>query len=381
MKPKNVITELKGIGREVISGILVKVVSVFLSILLIPKIASGENYYLILTYSIGLLNMSKIFDGALPYLQRICYARGYGVTLRSEVEFSLLVYFAHFLIFFVITDNLTLALSLAAFGKLYAVANFKLNVSRRSYFFYLQHTIALAVCLFIPRSLFEAPDILYISVSTAVILIGLLTERDITASQIERKPLLTLWTSNVSMNAITMLVFFCYAEFAAVMLYGTIPSKDYAIINSVTKSILVIVGAASVISTPLWNYGNQNIGVLDRLSVAPKLYLPIFFLGVLNYFILPGLFPKMGTFFGLDPKLLSLILVIAAASVGNLFISQILVRIELSKQLLILSIFELGIMILMFMTYSSTEVYILIWTILVSIKYCSGIYILRMRNG
>ena len=177
MNINNAVSELKSIRYEVVAGIFVKIISVFLSILLIPKIASGENYYLVLTYTIGLVNMSKIFDGALPYLQRICYAQGSVLTLKSEINYSIFVYLIHFLIFFIITSDYLISISLTIFGKLYAIANFRLNISKRSYFFYLQHAFPLGICLFLKDLIGIYPDYVYIFVSYAILIIGLASNR------------------------------------------------------------------------------------------------------------------------------------------------------------------------------------------------------------
>ncbi|MFL2726071.1 MAG: hypothetical protein ACJ0F7_03705 [Gammaproteobacteria bacterium] len=380
MNINNAVSELKSIRYEVVAGIFVKIISVFLSILLIPKIASGENYYLVLTYTIGLVNMSKIFDGALPYLQRICYAQGSVLTLKSEINYSIFVYLIHFLIFFIITSDYLISISLTIFGKLYAIANFRLNISKRSYFFYLQHAFPLGICLFLKDLIGIYPDYVYIFVSYAILIIGLASNRFQVVKEIKTKPLADLWTPNISMNLLTMLVFFCYAEFAAVFLYGNIPLADYAIINSVTKVVLVLIGAASVISTPLWNYGNRNIGTLDKLSFTPILYLPFFSFSILGYFISTHN-SDLQIFSIIDIKTLFLILIIGSGSVANLFISQILARLELSKHLLFLSIFELSVMVGILLAYSNTHNYFMVWMILIIFKYLTGIFILRVKDA
>ena len=380
MKIASVVTELRGVGLEVVLGIIIKVFSVLLSLLLIPKISMGESYFLELTYAIGLVNMAKVFDGSLPYLQRLNHPRGYGVRFSSELKFSILVYTAHIIIFWMISSSFWLALSLALFGKIYGVANYRFNVTRRSYFFYLQHTVALATCLLLPKFGEWDPAVAFISVSLLVVLIGLWFEPSDVTVKNKLLPLKALWTTNVSMNLVTMLVFFFYAEFAAVFLYGYIPILDYAAILTFTKISLLLVGAASAISTPLWNYANDSVGKLDRLSISRGLYVPLFVLGGSGYLYFAFFDVSESVLFGYSIELLCLVFIISCAGMGNLFVSQILARVEMSKELLVMSSLELLCMIFILVTYSGIENYLLLWMLLVTFKFLSGTYIVGKRR-
>ena len=101
MTVSKVKSELKGVALEAVLGIAVKIFSVSLSIVLIPKIAAGDPYFLQLVYGIGLVNMAKLFDGSLPYLQRINHPNCIRLSSRSELNFSILVYTCHIIIFFI----------------------------------------------------------------------------------------------------------------------------------------------------------------------------------------------------------------------------------------------------------------------------------------
>ena len=144
--------------------------------------------------------MAKVFDGSLPYQQRLNHPHGYGIKLNSELKFSTIIYSAHIVIFWMITSSFWLALSLAIFGKIYGVANFRFNITRRSYFFYLQHTVALGFCLLLPRFGIYEPKTSFICVSLLVVLIGLWFEPSNLTVKNKLLPLKSLWTTNVSLN-------------------------------------------------------------------------------------------------------------------------------------------------------------------------------------
>ena len=178
-----------------------------------------------------------------------------------------------------------------------------------------------------------------------------------------------------------MTVFFFYAEFASVFLYGQIPSEDYAFINAFTKVVLLFIGAASVLSTPLWNYGKHTLGELDRISISTSIYVPIFLLGIVGYAAFSTFFLTEINFYGYGVDLIFLGLIITVASVGNLFLSQILARLAMNKQALVLSSAELLSMLLILVLYSDVIRYLNLWSIVVVSKYFAGYYMLRGQNG
>lgn len=371
------VDEIRGVAIESGLGILAKVLSVGLSLLLITRIAAGDQYYLTLVYGIGLVNMAKIFDGSLPYLQRLNHPLGRRLKYAAELRFSLAVYSFHFVIFYVITSQALLSAALSCFGKLYAISNFRLNIAQRSYFLYLQHALALGACLLSGGWTFIGPIETYLLVSSVVLIVALAIQREDLLKDLKSHGFYDLWDSNISFNLATMTIFFFYAEFAAVFLYGQIPDDDYATINTITRVVLLFVGAASVFSTPLWNHGKHVLGRLDAMSISTAVYAPVVLFAVIVYAALPKSLSVNVQWYGYGLDLIVLGFIVTVASVGNLFLSQIFARVSMSREALGLSAAELSCMVLILYYYSSVQNYLFLWAILVMVKYLMGSYLLR----
>lgn len=365
--------------REAAFSYTIKTASLLLAILFVSRIASGETFYLELTYIVGLVNMAKILDGSLPYLQRINFPRGYMVNTLDEIQFSLVLMFIQIGIFTILTGDIFLSASLAIFGKIYAVGKFRFNVGRKSYLLYLQNTIALAVCLLLPNATVYDPAVLYLLVSIIVLGFCFFVAKGAIAGNVVNTSLSALWDKNVTSNLVTMSIFFFYAEFAAVFLYGSVSDEDYAVINTATRACLLIVGGASILSTTMWNTGNQTVSKLDRLMVERFIYLPIISLGVVVYFWLstqPTVIIYDNTF---DLAMVCALVVISIASAGNLFIADLLARMELSFNLMFLGFFELISLLLILLFYQDVEKYFLFWMMLVVTKYILGNTLVRRK--
>ena len=355
---------------ELLKAVLVKAVSLLMSLWLLAGVGTGESKYLDLLYVVGLINMAKIFDGGIPYLQRISFPSGDLLCKQSEIKISLIVYLILLAIFFLITDDFLISIAVTVAGKLYAVGSFQFNVVQKSHLIYLQHAIGLAACLLAAYSGVESLQWVFVIVS--IVTIGVLLKlSSVSSAGLRPVSIRDLWTSNASSNLAANLIFFFYAEFYAVFLYGFLNSEDYAKLNFFMRWVLLLVGVAQVISTILWNQNNSRLGSLDKLSVSLTAYL--FGSGVI--FFGAQLLPSQ--LFSMIPvdsarNEVALVALIAVYSVGNLFVSQILARTHASHFLILLGLFEVLGLVACFWSLSSFVGYLTAITLITGVKLVIG---------
>ena len=135
---------------EVLFSLVTKAFSFGVSLILITKLTGGEAFYRDLVYVFGLFNMSRILDGGLPYLQRICHAKQILIASRSQLIFSAAMVLIQMVLFFMITGGeFILSLLLGVYGRLYAACNYKLNVIQKSYYLYLANALPLLISIFV----------------------------------------------------------------------------------------------------------------------------------------------------------------------------------------------------------------------------------------
>ena len=153
----------------------------------------------------------------------------------------------------------------------------------------------------------------------------------------------------MSFNVITMLVFFFYAEFAAVFLYGRVPPDDYDQINIFTRVVLLFVGLGSILSTSIWNYAGIRPSNIDRILISPFSYfLPAVLVIALLYYL--HYFGVVNRFLG-DQIFAYLALGLCGVfSIATLNHSQFLARMEASYLMLMISSMELlGMVMLLYL--------------------------------
>ena len=359
---------------EVLYSVIFKALSFCISLALISMLTSGEKFYLELTYLFGLFNMSKILDGGLPYLQRICYAKRRLISRESQIQFSYVMVIIQTALFFLITADVLLSVILGLYGRLYAACNYKLNVIQKSYFLYVANAVPLAISL-LAFAFFSLDDSYIFCFSSVFICAALLFFfRKVSFPGFAVATIGEVWNANITFNLLSMLVFFFYAEFSAVFLYGHIPQDDYSQINIFTRIVLLFTGVGSIISTSVWNYSGGRASNIDRVLISPVFYFIPVLISTLIFYGLNTV-EVVKVFFGVDVVVYIAVGFCGIISIATLNQSQFLARMEASFLMLLISCFELAGMVLLFFYYKDVQTFLYGVSGLLAVKFFVGSYL------
>ena len=183
-----------------------------------------------------------------------------------------------------------------------------------------------------------------------------------------------MWNANITFNLLSMLVFFFYAEFSAVFLYGHIPQDDYSQINIFTRIVLLFTGVGSIISTSVWNYSGVRASNIDRVLISPVFYFIPVLISTLIFYGLNTV-EVVEVFFGVEVVVYIAIGFCGIISIGTLNQSQFLARMEASFLMLLISCFELAGMVLLFFYYQDVQTFIYGVSGLLTVKFLVGSYL------
>ena len=318
---------------EVFGNIAVKAYAFVINLGFIALIASQAAWALELAALQAAFFFARGFDFSIGYLRRLLWMNHERLNIFQIVIVHSLRTLAVLIIFttvfkFSLLESTLLALACLLFTEAYVY----LNNNQKSHLINLVHPTALLSVFILERLQIADSPIIYLLVSC--IGLGVHIFRPSSNRNVKTVDLQKVYNIRVGAQFMMTMSYLAYSQLTIVIWSSYISSEDFALINTGMRMEALLVGAASILATALWNENGRKISRADGILLNFRPYAAV---TLVCSFISMAIFlnNSLGSYF-----LLSIWLSILPLSIYTYFVSQIFLRLQETLILLWVSLFE-----------------------------------------
>ena len=341
-----------------------KAVALISTVLLAREFLVFPEIYSELIYLLGWVNILKIFDLSLPYLLRISFPDKIKIVPYEIVLYALALSLFNYIVlrWFTEFSDFEIVL-LVVSSRLYSYLLYSLNVAQQS--FLINFSLSIATLVFIAFRYSGAPlsptsFLLIYAIATAIFASYAYFSLKYLTMGFETKSISRLADSNYVFNVVTMSLWALSSELYSVYSLDVLSAENYDRINQFMRVSLIFLGITHIVSNVNWNHFYSKISSVDSFLLNIRYSICLFPIILLLVVLIGDGFTYSESF---------TVSMFSFLSMQTLYLSQLCARLSQSRALMVVSIFELGLLFIGLQVFSEAFFLLVFSTITQFLKF------------